>query len=79
MEQLYTNKTLAALLQVSQSTIRREMSEGKIRWFKIRGQVRFRESDVHNYLKRNQLKTKQLGQAEVVYLPVRWHKTASNG
>jgi excisionase family DNA binding protein len=70
MEQLYTTKSLAALLQVSQSTIRREIGEGRISWFKVRGQIRFRESDVQKYLSKRHLTRKHLQSAEIVYLPV---------
>ena len=78
MEQLYTTKSLAALLQVSPSTIRREISEGRISWFKVRGQIRFKDSDIQKYLNQGQWKRRKLGNAEVVYMST-GPKTAFRG
>lgn len=82
MEQLYTVKTLAALLQVSPSTIRREIDEGRINWFKVRGQIRFTESDVDKYLAHRHLKRKRINlpqTAEIIYLPSRLGDSAKTG
>lgn len=53
MEKLYTTDTLAELLQVSPRTIRRERKEGRLPFVRVRGQIRYRESDVRAYLERN--------------------------
>lgn len=53
MEKLYTTDTLAELLQVSQRTIRRERKEGRLPFVRVRGQIRYRESDVRAYLEHN--------------------------
>ncbi len=79
MERLYTTKTHAALVQVSPSTIRREIDEGRISWFKVRGQIRCRESDVHRHLCRRQLKRKQFETADILYLPSSRRGPAKNG
>jgi excisionase family DNA binding protein len=79
MEQLYTTKSLAALLQVSPSTIRREITEGRISWFKVRGQIRFKDSDVQKYLNQGQWKRRKLGSAEVVYMSTGQRKPAISG
>ena len=71
MEQLYTIKSLAELLQVSLSTVRREISEGRINWFKVRGQIRFKDSDIQRYLSQGQWKRRKVGNAEVVYMSTR--------
>lgn len=68
MDQLYTTKTLAALLQVSPSTIRREVDEGRIDWFRVRGQIRFKESAVQKYLNRSHLKRKRSDKTDIIYL-----------
>jgi excisionase family DNA binding protein len=71
MEQIYTTKSLSELLQVSPSTIRRELDEGRISCFKVRGQLRFREADVQRYLGRRHLKRTKSETAEIVYLNFR--------
>ena len=53
MQKLYTTETLAELLQVSPRTIRRERKEGRLPFVRVRGQIRYRESDVRAYLERN--------------------------
>ena len=53
MQKLYTSETLAELLQVSPRTIRRERKEGRLPFVRVRGQMRYRESDVRSYLERN--------------------------
>lgn len=53
VNKLYTSETLAELLAVSSRTIRRERSEGRLPFVRIRGQIRYRESDVRAYLERN--------------------------
>ncbi len=53
MQKLYTTETLAELLQVSPRTIRRERKEGRLPFVRVRGQIRYRESDVRSYLERN--------------------------
>ncbi len=53
MQKLYTTETLAELLQVSPRTIRRERKEGRLPFVRVRGQIRYRESDVRQYLERN--------------------------
>ena len=53
MQKLYTTETLAELLQVSPRTIRRERKEGRLPFVLVRGQIRYRESDVRAYLERN--------------------------
>ncbi|HJO03822.1 MAG TPA: helix-turn-helix domain-containing protein [Acidobacteriota bacterium] len=50
MQKLYTTETLAELLQVSPRTIRRERKEGRLPFVRVRGQIRYRESDVRSYL-----------------------------
>ncbi|SMX75868.1 helix-turn-helix domain-containing protein [Brevibacterium linens] len=49
--QLYSRAQLAELLSVSESTIRREERAGLLRTVRVRGKVRYRESDVREYLK----------------------------
>jgi len=71
MEQIYTTKTLAELLQVSPSTIRRETEEGRIACFKVGTQIRFREFEVQRYLSRRHLKRTKTETAEIVYLAFR--------
>lgn len=53
MQKLYTTETLAELLQVSPRTIRRERKEGRLPYVRVRGQIRYRDSDVRAYLERN--------------------------
>ena len=53
VQKLYTTETLAELLQVSQRTIRRERKETRLPFVRVRGQIRYRESDVCSYLERN--------------------------
>jgi excisionase family DNA binding protein len=53
VQKLYTTETLAELLQVSPRTIRRERKEGRLPFVRVRGQIRYRESDVRSYLERN--------------------------
>jgi len=53
VQKLYTTETLAELLQVSPRTIRRERKEGRLPFVRVRGQIRYRESDVRQYLERN--------------------------
>lgn len=53
MQKLYTTETLGELLQVSPRTIRRERKEGRLPFVRVRGQIRYRESDVRAYLERN--------------------------
>ena len=53
MQKLYTTETLAELLQVSARTIRRERKEGRLPFVRVRGQIRYRESDVRGYLEHN--------------------------
>lgn len=53
MQKLYTTETLAELLQVSPRTIRRERKEGRLPFVRVRGQIRYRESDVRAYLEHN--------------------------
>ena len=53
MQKLYTTETLAELLQVSPRTIRRERKEGRLPFVRVRGQIRYRDSDVRAYLERN--------------------------
>ena len=53
VQKLYTTETLAELLQVSPRTIRRERKEGRLPFVRVRGQIRYRESDVRAYLERN--------------------------
>lgn len=53
MNKLYTTESLADLLAVSPRTIRRERREGRLPYVKVRGQIRYRESDVRGYLDRN--------------------------
>ena len=53
MQKLYTTETLAELLQVSPRTIRRERKEDRLPFVRVRGQIRYRDSDVHSYLERN--------------------------
>jgi excisionase family DNA binding protein len=50
MENVYTLHSLSRMLQVSTRTIRREMDEGKLTFVRIRGRVRFRQTDVQTYL-----------------------------
>lgn len=53
MNRLYTTEGLAEILAVSPRTIRRERREGRLPYVKIRGQIRYRERDIHEYLERN--------------------------
>ena len=53
VQKLYTTETLGELLQVSPRTIRRERKEGRLPFVRVRGQIRYRESDVRAYLERN--------------------------
>lgn len=53
MQKLYTTETLAELLQVSPRTIRRERKEGRLPFVRVRGQIRYRETDVRAYLEHN--------------------------
>lgn len=53
MQKLYTTETLGELLQVSPRTIRRERKEGRLPFVRVRGQIRYRESDIRAYLERN--------------------------
>jgi len=53
VQKLYTTETLAELLQVSPRTIRRERKEGRLPFVRVRGQIRYRDSDVRAYLERN--------------------------
>lgn len=53
MEELLTVKELAAKLKVSVWTLRAWSSQKYIPYFKLRGAVRFRESDVERWLKKS--------------------------
>lgn len=53
VQKLYTTETLAELLQVSPRTIRRERKEGRLPFVRVRGQIRYRETDVRAYLEHN--------------------------
>ncbi len=53
VQKLYTTETLAEFFQVSPRTIRRERKEGRLPFVRVRGQMRYRESDVRAYLERN--------------------------
>ena len=57
MEKLYTMETLAEYLGVSIRTILREKAAGKLSFKRIRGQVRFSQEDVSNYLHNNSYDT----------------------
>lgn len=48
---LYSRAQLAELLSVSESTIRREERAGRLRTVHVRGQIRYLENDVWEYLK----------------------------
>jgi excisionase family DNA binding protein len=50
MIRLYTTEEVAQLLSVSPRTIRRERAAGRLGCVLIRKQVRFRQSDVEQYL-----------------------------
>jgi excisionase family DNA binding protein len=50
MIKLFTTEELAAMLNVSPRTIRRERASGRLPFVRIRKQVRYRESDVQQYL-----------------------------
>jgi len=50
MDKLYTMETLAEYLGVSVRTILREKAAGKLSFKRIRGQVRFSQEDIENYL-----------------------------
>ena len=60
MQKLYTTETLAELLQVSPRTIRRERKEGRLPFVRVRGQIRYRESDVRAYLEHNATRNRAL-------------------
>ena len=53
MDKLYTMETLAEYLGVSVRTILREKAAGKLSFKRIRGQVRFSQEDIENYLQVN--------------------------
>ena len=53
MDKLYTMETLAEYLGVSVRTILREKAAGKLSFKRIRGQVRFSQEDIENYLQIN--------------------------
>lgn len=50
MEIMYTMHSLASMLQVSTRTLRREIEAGKLRSIRVRGSVRIKKADVHDYL-----------------------------
>jgi excisionase family DNA binding protein len=60
MEKLYTMETLAEYLGVSIRTILREKAAGKINFKRIRGQVRFSQEDINNYLSNNSFESEGL-------------------
>lgn len=53
MEELLTVKELAAKLKLSVWTLRAWCSQKYIPYFKLRGGVRFRESEIERWLKKN--------------------------
>lgn len=53
MAKLYTTETLSEFMQVSPRTIRRERNDGHLNYVVIRGQIRYREEDILQYLERN--------------------------
>ena len=51
MTPLFTKKEVAELFKVSEATIHRLIISGELISVKIKGQVRFTESHLNNYLK----------------------------
>lgn len=50
MTGLFTTETLAAYLQVSPHTVRREREAGRLPFIRIRDLIRYRPEDVEGYL-----------------------------
>lgn len=51
MEQMYSVKEVAELLSITQGTVRNYLTDGKIKFVKILGNTRIKESEIKRLMK----------------------------
>ncbi len=76
MDEILTIDEIAARLKVSPWTIRAWRSMGYIPYFKLRGVIRFRMSEIEKWLRRNERAGRSLHRLKI---EERMSETAENG
>ena len=54
LPEMFRTRDVCELLQVSEGTLRKWMKEGRIRFIRVGGTTRFQQTDIRNFLKKNQ-------------------------